>query len=358
LVPAELAAECIEAADEQAAGLVAARGEIVRHETRVDIEVAARCAEGPRIVDAGDIPDRVAAERIDRTDFVAACGVIAPWRLVRDDAAAEGKEATFGLAAGCAGTLKADRPDARLVPCDGTAELIDAADPIAALLVIAADAHVGREAVPGLGGTADALDRLAHICSEQGAVQIPLGLAAEWREAAHGLAAFRIVAEGRRMGSAAFPRHGRSARQGFAPQNGEIDAEVVPPELAADRVGVADETAACWVVAVRQDVGNEAVADGIAALEAHVSSDLHAVCIPAHANLATHRIDLADQLAAFQVVAGRQIPLDEAVSGSLTATGQADLLRHRGTRGVPTVGTTRWVGLTDRRAAGRIVARR
>jgi len=202
-VPSELAAVRVDAADLQAARFIVAGRKTVNDEARVNIDVAARRTECAGIIDTLSIPNGFAAERIDRTDLVAACRVIAAGREVLDQAAPERGDAQNRLTTGCLCALKAHRPDTRLIPAHRAAECIDAADPIAALLVAATNARMRCKTISCVRCTTNALNGNTQVSGAQGARKIPLHLAAIRILVADDLAAPRIVAKRRWVGLAA-----------------------------------------------------------------------------------------------------------------------------------------------------------
>jgi len=322
-IPADLAAERLEAADRLAAGgVVAVRSAMGQQAASCTGITAAwhSAADELRERRAASVPALRAAEFVDVAHASAADLVLTARRLGMLLEAAPRARAVPAVA--CR-TQRARCADTGGIPLDLAAEWICVTYDRAAGGVGASRSEV--DGVAGLlaGAVAEApADPLGDVH----AALVPAEAAADWVDGADGSAALRVGAAARSM------HHERGARSWASAWSGAADTGIrrtclVPCPRAAGRIECADHKAAVVILARGQIARDGArTRTGIAAGNSVVDADGAGVDDAEDVPLrgAATRIHVADAVAAFAVEAGRGSVRIEAAAGADVAAAVAE----------------------------------
>lgn len=302
----------------------------------------------------------IAAEWIAGADDRAARIIGAARGLVREEAAAIGRGANSvdnGILRHRAGRARGFH--AGEVPADGAAEVVDVADRVAADGVGASwlDVHGAAGARGRIGGiavTADALAGAADISGDLSAQRVPANLAAELISSADGFAADAIATKRSLVLVAAVASARIAAAEAEA--LGPRDTRLIPRDRAAGGIDVADLRAAGGVVAVWVLVHTIAGArGGLATLVGELDCLVDAVHIPLNRAAVLETKHGANGGADDTVVAGRRGVRREAALGDRAAT-RAILGGDRNADIVPRNIAAGWFDSANESAAVGVVA--
>jgi hypothetical protein len=259
-VPRAFTAERIDVADVLAALLVGARLVLVCNAATTSLRVAAvETAQILAVLTCNDrtscVPFACAAEVVDQADGVAAIFIVAPRAFMWDAAGASALAAALRSV-----TIAIRRCDERaihaiLIPRLLAAEWVDVADRIAALGIRATWASMWNIAAWETGSTATRNLTVADLKSTLDAICVPTNLAAieEIFIRADGCTAVTTLASRQVVFNEAVPRSQRSAAATTDFLGGKRATDI-PTRIAAVRVKAADSFTARRVIAERGGV--------------------------------------------------------------------------------------------------------
>lgn len=321
---------------------------------------------------ADRVPLDVAAVLVLIADVLAAVLIRAGRSEMRCTAVASFWVAAVGLwARRLAGALGPGKLDANRVPgaaVEFAAEGIQRADRLAAVGVIAKRVGVRFAACSGTGVTTFVHTAAGRFLASQARTgNVPLGVAAEGVGRTDCLAAVGVGA-GRQLVLVAAIAGIEVAAFGEVAKPGatacalcQVDARRVPHCRAAHRVDIADRVATFGVVAGREGLRDETAPGGGVAAEAAAAflGNVSAEAVPLAA--AAEWVDGADRVATGGVVAEGLSVGSEAGSGAPVAAADVAAAQgagNEGTVGVPLDRAATGVERTDARAAGLIITAR